>query len=537
MKKIFILSVTCLSFCFYSCEKKVLDKGPLDAIDETLVWSNPSVAQLFINNLYNDIPGGLLRSVDDATDLSEAAHTWMEANNYNLGVVSPSNTAFDCWKLYSSIRSASLFLENANPAAGDAEAFKTIKGEAIFLRAYFYAELVRFYGGVPLIKKVQKLTDDLSVSRNSYDECVTYISEQMDSAALLLPASWSGINVGRATKGAAMSVKARMLLYAASELNNPTNDATKWQKAADALKAVIDLGQYSLYDDYYKLFLTDNNQEVIFDIQYAYPFRTVGNDYGNEYRSSPTGLNGSFGMTRPTQEFIDMYQMANGKKITDVGSGYDANNPFVGRDPRFYATVNYNGAIYRGEAVETFTGGKYGPGGIQTYATDAAMTGYYLRKFLDQTIPIIFGNNQGQANWILIRYSEILLDYAETQIALGNESVAKQYINLVRARPFTSMPPVTATGAALLTEYRNERTVELAFEEQRFFDVRRWKIADVTLNRSVHKMEITKNTNGTFSYNIAEMETHVFTDNLYRAPIPLGEIQKNKNLTQNPGYQ
>ena len=530
MKKLFIFPFICVLLCFCACEKNVLNKGPLDSIDENLVWTQPSVAQLFINNLYNSIPGGLGREVDDATDVSEAAHTWMEANNYNLGVVSPSNPTFDCWNLYTPIRSASEFLEKANPSAADAEAFKTIRGEAIFLRAYFYAELVRFYGGVPIISKVQQLTDSLSVSRNTYDDCVQYISDQMDTAASLLPLAWEGANVGRATKGAALAVKARMWLYAASPLNNPSNDLVKWQKAAEACKAVIDLGQYSLYPDYYKLFLTDNNEEVIFDIQYAYPYRTAG----NEYRSSPTGMNGAYGMTRPTQEFIDMYQMANGKNITDPVSGYNPDDPYTGRDPRFYATVNYNGSIYRGEVIETFDGGKYGPGGIQTYATDAAMTGYYLRKFLDQTVPILYGNSQDHVNWILIRYGEILLDYAETQIALGNEDGAREYINMIRAR--AGMPSTTATGNDLVAEYRNERTVELSFEEHRFFDVRRWNIAEATLNRPVHKMNITKNADGTFSYSISEMETHVFTDKLYRAPIPLSEIQKDKNLVQNPGY-
>jgi starch-binding outer membrane protein, SusD/RagB family len=533
MKNKFFIFFIFTAIIFSACEKDVLDKGPLDSIDENLVWTSPSLAQLFVNDLYNNIPGGLWREVDDASDVSEAAHSWQEAIFYNTGDVTPSNSPFECWNLYGPIRSANVFLEKMAPAPADEEAFNTIKGEAIFLRAYFYAELVRFYGGVPLIVKPQEITDDLFVSRNTYDECITFISDEMDKAAALLPLSWEDANVGRATKGAAMAVKARMLLYAASPLNNLSNDMVKWQKAADACKAVIDLGEYSLYDKgYSQMFLDDNNQEVIFDIQFGYPFRASG----YAYRSNPTGLSGAYGMTRPTQDFIDMYEMANGKQISDPTSGYDPNNPYEGRDPRFYASILYNNVDWRGDKVETFIDGKYGPGGIQTYSTDGAMTGYYLKKFMDQKIPITYGNDQDQANWILIRYAEILLSYAEAEIALGNEDEARAYINMVRGRVGIEMPPVTATGEDLINLCRNERTVELSFEEQRFFDVRRWKIADEALNHPVHKMTITKNDDGTFSYQVEEMEERIFTDKLYRAPIPLSEIQKNKNLVQNPGY-
>ena len=466
MKNKYIFLFIFAMFIFSSCEKDVLDKGPLDSIDENLVWTDPSLAQLFVNDLYNSIPGGLWREVDDASDVSEAAHSWLEAIFYNIGDVTPSNSPFECWGLYTPIRSANTFLKNMAPSETNADAFNSIKGEAIFLRAYFYAELVRFYGDVPIITEPQELTDSLSVSRNTYDECITFISDEMDKAAELLPLSFEGDMVGHATKGAALALKARMLLYAASPLNNPSNDQAKWQKAADACKAVIDLGVYSLYDKgYTELFLDDNNQEVIFDIQFGYPYRTSG----YEYRSNPTGLSGAYGMTRPTQDFIDMYEMANGKPITDPTSGYDPNNPYAERDPRFYASILYNGVDWRGGPVETFVNGKYGPNGISTYGTDATMTGYYLRKFMDQTKPCAYTNDQGQANWILIRYAEVLLNYAETQIELGNEDEARTYINMVRER--VGMPATTATGADLMNLYRNERTVELAFEEHRFFDV------------------------------------------------------------------
>ncbi len=294
---------------------------------------------------------------------------------------------------------------------------------------------------------------------------------------------------------------------------------------------------YSLYPDYAKLFLDDNNQEVIFDAQWAYPSRINGDPaeiIGTEFVINPQGINGAFGMNRPTQEYVDMFEMANGQAITDPGSGYDPADPYTGRDPRFYASVFYNGVEWRNDVVQTYADGNNGPGLYDIYQTGSTMTGYYCRKFTDPTIPVVYLVDQVKANWILIRYAEILLDYAEAQIALGNEEEARTYINMVRER--SQMPPVTASGAELLALYRNERAVELGMEEHRFYDVRRWKIAEETLGHPVHKMTVTDNGNGTYSYEVEQMEDRVWEDRMYWQPIPIDEIRKNKNLVQNPGY-
>ena len=276
---------------------------------------------------------------------------------------------------------------------------------------------------------------------------------------------------------------------------------------------------------------------MIFDVQWAYPFRINGDPaeiIGSEFWINPQGINGACGMNRPTQEYVDMFEMENGKSITDPTSGYDPDDPYVGRDPRFYASVFYNGASWRNVEVQTYTGGNHGPGPFDIYQTSSTMTGYYCRKFADPSIPVVYLVDEVQANWILMRYAEVLLNYAETQIALGNEEEARNYINMVRER--SGMPETSKSGNELVQLYRNERAVELGMEEQRYYDVRRWKIAEETLGHPVHKMTITKNNDDSFTYEVEEMEERVFDPRMYWQPIPIDEIRKNSNLTQNPGY-
>ena len=428
-------------------------------------------------------------------------------------------------------------LDNSSKLTGDTALARVVIGQAVFLRAYYYFYLVRAYGGVPLITKAQSLTDSLSVARSTFDECIEFIADEMDKAATMLPDIWEGANVGRATRGAALGLKSRALLYAASELNNPTHDVAKWQRAADAAKEVIDLGTYGLYPDYAQLFLDDNNAEVMFDVQWAYPYRINGDPaeiIGSEFVINPQGINGAFGMNRPTQEYVDMFEMANGKSITDPTSGYDPDDPYVDRDPRFYASIFYNGVDWRNQKVETFDGGNHGPGEFDIYETSSTMTGYYSRKFTDPSIPVVYLVDEVKANWILMRYAEILLNYAETQIELGNEGEARTYIDLVRDR--SGMPTVSASGNELVALYRNERAIELGQEEHRYYDVRRWKIAEETLGHPVHKMNVIKTGDDSFTYEVEEMEERVFDPRMYWQPIPIDEIRKNSKLVQNPGY-
>jgi len=516
-----------------ACETDVLDKKPLGELGEDAVWADVDMARLFINNIYTDLPGGLTRDFDSSTEIGEGGHNWHPAQSYNVGSISPFNSPYDEWGLYSSIRNANTFLQRYTTLTGDAEAIDRLHGEALFLRAYLYAELVSLYGGVPYITEPQLLEDDLLVSRNSYEECVELIIADLDQASELLPESWDDTNVGRATIGAALALKARVLLYAASPLNNANGKVDKWQLAAEAAKAVIDRGAYALYSDYYQLFHRDNNEEVIFDIQFAYPARI--NDL--EYRLNPQGFGGPFGMTRPTQEFVDRFEMSNGLPISDSESGYDPNNPYVDRDPRFYASVIYNGSEWRGKTIETFVDGQNGPGDYDEYETSAAMTGYYIRKFITETNSIVFGQPNSSDNWILMRYAEVLLNYAEAQNeASGPDGSVYDAVNNVRDRAGMPELPLGLSQTEMRQRIQNERTIELGFEELHFFDVRRWKTAEVLLGLPVHKMTITKNGDDTFTYEVEEMEDRVWNDSFYYLPINQDEIDKNPNLSQTDGY-
>ncbi len=517
-----------------SCEKNVLNKQPLGQIDNDIVFKDVNLATLYVNNMYLGLPGGLSRGLDCATEIGEDGHNWAPATSWNTGDISPSNAPFsDEWgSMYTQIRNANLVLQNAPGLTGDPSAIDQLKGQSFFLRAYFYTELVNLFGGVPIITKAQTLQDSLMVSRNTYQECVDFILSDLDSASALLPAEWDAANIGRATKGAALALKSRLLLFAASPLNNPSNDMSKWQAAADAAKAVIDLGQYSLYPDYYNLFHVDNNQEVIFDIQYAYPTRVEN----ITYRTNPAGMNGAYGMSRPTEDFVERYEMSNGKKITDAGSGYSPQDPYTDRDPRFYGTVLYNGDSWRGQTLEMFTDGANGPGIYDQYGSGAYMTGYYNKKFITENTILDYTLDKSNDNWILIRYAEVLLNYAEAELHLGNEPEAKIYLDMIRTRAGMPAIPAAETGTVLMDRFMNERTIELAFEELHFFDVRRWKTAPALVGADTHKMMITRNPDDSFTYQVNVMSSRAWLDSYYHLPIPQDEINKNPNLVQNDGY-
>jgi hypothetical protein len=329
-----------------------------------------------------------------------------------------------------------------------------------------------------------------------------------------------------------MALKARLLLYAASPLYN----VGSWADAAAAAKAVIDLSQYSLAADYSKLFLTAGSSEIIFARQYAIGARHVCLEIAN----GANGYNGWAGNT-PLQNMVDAYEMNNGKVITDATSGYDAQNPYENRDARFYATILYNGASYRGSTVQTYTpGGKDSQDGPSNWNT--SKTGYYLRKFMDDNNPIDNPwNVAGLQPWIYLRYAEVLLNYAEAQNeAVGPDASVYSAVNLVRQRASVNQPALLAglSQSDMRDAIRRERQVELAFEEHRFYDVRRWKIADVTENVPAYGVTVVVGTGGSYVYTRkVALSGRLFAEKNYWLPIPRAEIQaSNDQLSQNFGY-
>jgi hypothetical protein len=535
--------ISCSALLF-SCNKNVLDKIPLNSYSEELVWKDGNLIETFVNNTYRNVPHGfnysMTNSLSTLTDEANARAN-SSANIINAGNITPDAlAALDYWNdpqrgLYKVITRTNIFLSKIADAPIDAALKDRMTGEMTFLRAYSYFRLISFYGGVPLITKPFGLNDDFSVPRNTYKECFDFVLSELDKAAQLLPLKHASVNMGRITKGAAMAIKARALLYWASPQNNPTGDKSRWQQAADAAKAVIDLKQYSIFPDYKSVFLASNiyNPEMIW--QRPFNLTIEPENTFVELSLYPNGY-GGFAQLHPLQNIVDDYETLNGRLVKDDNT-YDPQNPYVNRDPRFYASILYDGAPFKGREVETFLpkGQDSNEGSSQPW--NSTQTGYYQRKFVDETITNPGGTNIGSTPWTFARYAEVLLNYAEAKLNLGDEATARDYINMIRSRPSVKMPIVTESGSALVTRLQNERRIELAFEDHRWFDVRRWKIAPVVLNIPGKRMAVTKNpSTGKKIYTIVEYQPRQFFEKNYLVPIPQYEIAKNPKLAQNPGY-
>ncbi len=565
----------------------VLDVTPKDQFPDQAVFSDPNLAQAFLNDTYRGMGHGLyeimLASITDETHF---------IHNYNTAVVVQSLITasargalddgryghFNWGPSYSRIRQTNIFLSHIDAAAFDDALKQRMKGEAYFLRAYFYHNLMRMYGGVPLITKVYGLNEDYKVARNSFKETVDFIVANADSAAALLPLSYTGSDVGRATKGAALALKARVLLYAASDLYNvnpsgqpqtgyttPQDRVALWRAAKDAAKAVMDLGIYGLFrpspasaqeaaQNYGDLFLQQMSQEVILS---RFFLSTRDDGYNPGLHNGPNGFH-TWGGNTPIQNLIDDYRMADGSKF-DWTNPVEAAAPYANRDPRFYASIAYDGAPWRTRpddvknldpvgTIQTFraltlTGGNV-VAGLDTRDSpvenwNGAYSGYYLRKFINPSINAQF--TKEQVPWIFFRYAEVLLNYAEASIELNELGDALTALNQIRRR--AGMPDLVA-GPDLRDEYRNERRVEMAFEEQRFFDTRRWMIAPQVLNKDAFGINIfaqgtsptDRSTWTNYRYETHSIQRRAWDDKMYFMPIPRDELNRNALLSQNPGF-
>ena len=542
MKKLIYILI--IVFTVMSCNK--LELTPLDKISDASTWGNQNLIQLYVNAQYNVLLHGyqndLLAAADDeAFNIHQNGNLYMvQTGQLTQDNVTDFSTKINYWDFaYSYIYNINVFFSKIDASPVDAT-FKTgAIGEMKFLRAYIYANLIWRYGGVPIITNVFGLHDSFKVTQSSYDDCVKFIDSELDTAASQLPPNQPTSQEGRASANACLALKARVLLYDASLQNNPNHDNAKWQAAANASAELLNLG-YSLNPDYQSTFLGDNN-EIIFA---RYFTQANSTNFSLE-----EGRNGSNGWTsqNPSQNQVNAYEMAatgklpyieqpDGSLELNLGSGYDPNNPYVGRDPRLDASILHDGSLWQGRITETFDGGFDSPGSsIQPW--NASLTSYAYKKGVVESIPPSGSSVKPTNPWIFFRYAEVLLNYAEAEFEVGNEDVARQYINMVRTRPSVNMPPVTETGNALRARIQNERRVEFAFEGLRFFDVRRWKIAMVTENIPILRMHITKQTDGSKAYQIQTLEARSFLPQHYLMPIPRSEVAKSQgSLTQNPGY-
>ena len=540
MRKIIYLAVAIL-LVFSSCND-FLDKQPLDSVTEDAVFNDDALLTAYVKACYNAYPNGFDEAMmSSCTDESYTRHGANSSVMVSQGEMNADNIEnfdsqrfanFNYWNsAYEYLRNINTFFEKYEEAQVSEDLKSRLYGEMKFIRAFVYANLIWRFGGVPIITKVYTLEDtDYTIKRNTYDECVDFILADLDEAIQHLPDKMEGENKGRASADACKALRSRVLLYAASPLVNPTNDRTKWERARDAAKEVMDLPGYSLSSDYRNMFLKDDN-EVIFRKYYTKAQANRVNLF-----NSPNGY-GGWGGNCPIQNLVDDYEMKEtGKLPNEPDSGYDPSNPYEGRDPRFYATILYNGAMFRGREVETFipNGQDSEQGAVGSW--NCSLTGYYLYKYHDEDQVL----NESEATtvpWTFFRLAEFYLNYAEAQYYLGNEEECRNAINTIRAREGVNMPPITASGAELLEKLRHERRIELAFENHRYFDLRRWNISEEYENKNAMGVKIEKDENGNLTYTeITVLERHFYPQH-YWLPIPRSEIIKsNYTLEQNPYY-
>ena len=551
-----IFFIVIMAVATNSCKKKLLDVYPSDALSDATVFTDINVANRVLTNIYGTLPNGFARRDQNpgdagwsrgmsafamAEDDAEANNLASSTHGLNQGVL-PTTWAYaeDIWvQNYAVIRKANSFMQKIDAVPGDVNIKKRMKAEARFLRAFCHAELVKCFGGVPLMLTAGTPEESI-IPRNSYDECVTQIVNDCDAAAADLPVVMPASDLGRATKVAALAVKARILLYYASPLNNTGNVTARWTAAAAAAKAVMAYGpapgsgEYGLYPDYYKLFIDKlGNKEVIFARKFQNPSINPSDGARNKwYMSVPNVNDGAWGGFCPTQNLVDAYEMKNGKPINDPTSGYNPQSPYTNRDNRLDKSILHQGSVYKGGIIiETYRGGNTN----NTNRLDSSKTGYGLLKMVDTSKYGAAGNADN--DWIFIRYAEVLLIYAEAQNeGTGADASVYDAMNQVRARAGQPALPAGLSQLAMRDAIRNERRVELSFEEHRFFDIRRWKLGLTYFKDPVRKVQIEKTSGGTLNYSYPKWEDRDYKDFQNFLPIPQSEIDKNGRLVQNTGY-
>jgi hypothetical protein len=621
--KYIILRTTAVAAVFLllltGCKEDFLNTEPLDRISSEATWADGPLSQAFVFNVYSFLGYGGYeeQSLASITDEAMFTHAGRNINTFTEGTEDPTNTGWMSstyqWNsMYLAIRQANVAISRL-PTAGfdDTQLRDRLLGEAHFLRAYYYHQLARFYGGVPLIDRPYELDEDYSIARSTWAETVNFIVADLDMAASLLDGKPE--NAGRATTLAAQALKSRVLLYDASDVHQTDlvsgvfsgysdmdliasgGDRTaKWRAVRDAAKVVVDgASGYKLdlsapvsveegQENYISISMGGGSAvgdasaaiELIFQ-RTATPLYTVEDNWplGGLHHGINNGPNGyhNWAGNTPIQQMVDDYEMMDGSTF-DWDNADHASAPYDNRDPRFYASVMYDGATWKPrpsdvvgiDPMDQIQTGYYDDGnggtinGVDTRESsienwNGSRTHYYHRKFIDPNPSL--ADNQSSAQvipWPFIRYTEAVLNYVEASIELGEEDVARDWLSKIRFR--SGMPAVTESGDALVQRYRNERRVELAYEEHRYHDARRWLIAEETLGRIVQTIDIraTLRPGQTahtpymydpavyeYAYNVVENtenETRTWDNKMFYRPITRDEISRNMLLVQNPGY-
>jgi len=530
MKK--ILYIFAFALLAAACNDNFLDKKPLDKLTEESVFNSDALAQSYVNGLYVCLPDPFQEgNIGCISDEGFFRYGGSSTRFIADGSMTPDNimyiseggslhdtrqTFLNIWnRMYGYIYRMNYFItyldENKTNLSENAK--NTLLGEVYFLRAWGYTNLIERYAGVPIITKAYGLDDDFGVKRADFDDCVDFILSDLDKAYDLLPAKEDGVK-GRANKDVALALRSRLTLIAASPLfNDPDNpeggvfrgkyDSKKWDRALAASKAIVDRadvdGAYALgptYDDYWT---NVDSKEIIWGKYFVPTASTEGDNAAKKAQLlySIVYFNGWTSMD-PTQAIFMDYEMKNGKKMFEEGSGYDPQHPFANRDPRFYKSLATNFSMYGHTDANGYsetqldlslyysksTRASFAEGQTEPNYTEKAKhlwhatntTGIELNKWYIPTKPIS-ESETGSVVYPWFRLAEMYLNYAECAYMTGDEGTCRTYINKVRKRPDVMMPDVTESGQPLFDRLVNERRIELAFEAIRYFDLRRWKLA------------------------------------------------------------
>lgn len=588
MKNKYILGIGILtlisSLALSSCNSSdFLEVTPKDQLTDATVWTDPASVDMFLNDIYGSLPN-VGYDPDRAENLSDNNNGKAAWATFNYGLsnsVLPSSNnwmLYDYWNWdanYKKIRKCNVFIKHVKETQSLSADYKKQRlAEARFLRAFYYHVLLMGYGGVPLItvplNNNEQSKDEILYPRSTIAQTANFISAEMDTIVsedngLPIKYNQSDANAGRATKGAALAIKGWVDLFAASPIPNTTNDQSKWKKAADTnAKFIKEYGgghPYDLFSDLRNIFTGSNkyNCEIIFDRE-TVPSSGLFNPtcmYGG-----PVWVKGkaeTWGGWCPLQSLVDDYAMANGLPIADPKSGYDPQNPYTGREKRFYDDIIYDGAVWQGDTIKT----RIGVGSknqIDFGNADGTQTGYYFRKTIDESVE---GSNSSASNYnyVYYRYAEVLLNFAEAQNESAGPSAihpdagisAIDAVNKIRQR--SQLPTLQNTyGKSDFSkdELRNiiirERRVEFSMENKRYFDLRRWGLAEKYLNSPRYGTKIEK-VNGKWTYTVFDIHRNmIFTHRSYWWPVPQYAIDQNEKMRgqnggsdgwvngQNPGY-
>lgn len=589
--KNFIITSVIIILGFSSCQKDFLDQAPLDRITEEDVWSDRDLMDTYIFKIYDNMPWDYLKDFgggagwgaqrDALSDLAMSTYAWTPANN----TIRPGNwgTSNNYWPLdwwgYDNIWKINYALEQIQTIESgvlSTEEEEHRLGELYFMRAYSYFTLAKRYGGVPIILVPQNPEttpeDELFPERNTEKEVYDQALEDAMLAFELLPDRWYD-QKGRAGKWAAKALESRAALYAGSiakygveQLNgligiSSTFSDDYFQQALDASVLLINESGHVLFNNYAdpatnyaNLFIDETEDESIF-IKIWLPYEK-GHSF--DLHNTPYSYRVDWGSSMsPSKQLMDSYEMmSTGLLPHENGSGYDPAFPFENRDPRFKGTLLTNNDMFQGAPVETWyaterdgeidynTGTGIGKDGMGIHP-DATKTGAYVRKYLnDGSTPLLIQQYYSGQDCILFRLGEIYLNAAEAAIELGMEGMARDYIEPLRIRAglTENLRLETYAGDALRDRIRNERKIELAFEDHRYWDVRRWSIAEAALGVQIEGIKSLRHIDNlgveTFSYEIIQAETQKmnFYPRHYYLPIGQDRVNNNPKLMENPGY-